>query len=155
MRKRRKLDVVCPNSGCQHHGKRGLRNIIRSGKKANGTRNYRCTTCNRQFVRTAGTIFYRSRIRRKEAKKIANLLVEKIGIRGVSRATERNKNTIVLFTNKLAERCKQVNEFLLQDVQLSPIEVDELWTFIKKNKKGLSKKTIQMLNRATASRTSQ
>lgn len=155
MRKRRKLDVVCPNPACQDHGEKSLRNIIRSGKKTNGTQNYRCITCNRQFVRTAGTIFYRSRIKKKEAKKIANLLVEKIGLRGISRATERNKNTLVLFTNKLAERCKQVNDFLLQDVQLSPIEVDELWTFVKKNKRGLSKKTIQMLNRETALHTSQ
>jgi transposase-like protein len=150
MRKRRKLDVSCPNPSCQFFGKKGLKNIVRRGKKANGTKNYTCTACERSFVRTAGTIFYRSKIKKKEAKQLANLLVEKIGIRGISRVTNRDKNTIMLFTDKLAYRCKQANEFLLQNVKLSPIEVDELWTFIKKNKRKLDKKTIRTLNRVTA-----
>lgn len=150
MKKRRKLDVSCPNSSCQFFGKKGLKNIVRSGKKTNGTQNYKCTECSRQFVRTAGTIFYHSRIKHKEAKQLANLLVEKIGIRGISRVTNRNKNTIMLFTDKLASRCKQANEFLLKDIKLSPIEVDELWTFVKKNKRKLSKKTIQTINKETA-----
>ena len=85
-------------------------------------------------MRTAGTIFYRSRIKRKEAKQIANLLVEKNGIRSVGRVIERNRNTILRFTDRLASKCRQVNEFLLNDVKLSPVEIDELWTFIKQNK---------------------
>jgi transposase-like protein len=150
MKKRRKLDVACPNEACSLFGKKGLKNIIKSGFKENGMRNYKCISCGRQFVRTAGTIFYRSRIKRKEAKQIANLLVEKNGIRSIGRVIERNRNTILRFTDKLAGKCQQVNEYLLKDVKLSPIEVDELWTFIKKNKRKLSKKTIQTINRETA-----
>jgi len=150
MKKRRKLDVSCPSEVCSLFGKKGMRNIVKSGYKENGARNYKCTNCGRQFVRTAGTIFYRSRIKRKEAKQIANLLVEKNGIRSVGRVIERNRNTILRFTDRLADKCKQVNEFLLKDVKLSPIEIDELWTFIKKNKRKLKKKTIQTINREIA-----
>ena len=145
MRKRRKLDVSCPNPSCRFFGKKGLKNVVRRGKKANGTRNYTCTSCGRSFVRTAGTIFYRSKIKKKEAKQLANLLVEKIGIRGISRVTSRDKNTIMLFTDKLAYRCKQANEFLLKDVKLSLIEVDEIWTFIKKSKRNKNYKFDQSL----------
>lgn len=155
MKKRRKLDVSCPNLSCQFFGKKGLKNVVRRGKKANGTKNYTCTACGRSFVRTVGTIFYHSKIKKKEAKQLANLLVEKIGIRGISRVTSRDKNTIMLFTDKLAYRCKQANEFLLKDIKLSPIEVDEIWSFIKKNKRKLNKKTIRTLNRVTAIHTSQ
>jgi len=153
MKKRRKLDVACPNEACSFFGKKGRKNIVKRGKKKNGNLNYTCTSCGRTFVRTAGTIFYRSRIKRKEAKRIANLLVEKIGIRGISRVTERNRNTIMLFTDKLAIRCKQANEFLLQNVKLSPIEVDELWTFIKKNKRKLKTQTIRTINKEIATHT--
>ena len=48
--------------------------------------------------------------------------------------TERNRNTIMLFTDKLTKKCKQANDFFLQNIKLSPIEVDELWTFVKKTK---------------------
>ena len=66
---------------------------------------------------------------------------------------ERNKNTIMLFTDKLAIRCKQANEFFLKDIQLSQVEIDELWTFVKKNKRKLDKKTIQTIQKVTAMRT--
>ena len=155
MKKRRKLDVSCPNEACSLFGKKGMKNIIKSGFKENGTRNYKCTMCGRQFVRTVGTIFYRSRIKRKEAKQIANLLVEKNGIRSIGRVTERNRNTILNFTDKLAAKCRQVNEFLLKDVKLSTIEIDELWTFIKKNKKKLKPNTIRIINKEIAMLTSQ
>ena len=155
MKKRRKLDVACPNEACSLFEKKGMKNIVKRGIKKNGNRNYTCTNCGRTFVRTAGTIFYRSRIKRKEAKQIANLLVEKNGIRSIGRVTERNRNTILRFTDKLAGKCKQVNEFLLKDIKLSPIEIDELWTFIKKNKRKLKKNTVQIINRETAMLTSQ
>src|SRR3989338_10619654 len=150
MKKRRKLDVACPNEQCSLFGRKGMLNIVKSGFKENGMRNYQCTPCGRQFVRTTGTIFYRSRIKRKEAKQIANLLVEKNGIRSIGRVTERNRNTIMRFTDKLARRCKQANEFLLHDVKLGTVEVDEIWTFIKKNKRKLSQKDIRTINKATA-----
>ena len=153
MKKRRKLDVACPNEACDHFGRKGAKNIIKSGFKTNGNRNYKCTNCGRQFVRTVGTIFYRSRIKRKEAKQIANLLVEKNGIRSIGRITERNRNTIMYFTDKLAKKCRQANEFLLHDVKLGTVEVDEIWTFIKKNKRKLSQKDIRTINRVTATRT--
>ena len=155
MQKRRKLDVACPNDACSLFGKKGIKNIIKSGFKENGTRNYKCTVCGRQFVRTAGIIFYRSRIKRKDAKQIANLLVEKNGIRSIGRITERNRNTILRFTDNLAAKCRQVNEFLLKDVKLSPIEIDELWTFVKKNKRKLKSNTIKIINKEIAMLTSQ
>ena len=134
MKKRRKLDVSCPNPSCQFFDKIGCKNIVRRGKKANGTKNYTCKACGRSFVRTINTLFYRSKIKSKEAEKIANILIEKIGIRGIGRVTERNRNTIMLFTDKLTKKCKQANDFFLQNIKLSPIEVDELWTFVKKTK---------------------
>ena len=153
MKKRRKLDVACPNESCSLFGKKGLKNVVKRGWKKNGNRNYTCTNCGRNFVRTVGTIFYRSRIKRKEAKQIANLLVEKNGIRSIGRVTERNRNTIMRFTDKLAKKCKQANEFLLHDVKLSTVEVDEIWTFIKKNKRKLSQKDIRTINKVTATPT--
>jgi hypothetical protein len=153
MKKRRKLDVSCQNQECSLFGMKGMRNVVKRGFKRNGTRNYTCTACGKCFVRTAGTIFYRSRIRRKEAKQIANLLVEKNGIRSIGRTMERNRNTIMYFTDKLAGKCKEANDFMLHDVKLGRVEVDEIWTFIKKNKRKLTPQTIRTINRETATHT--
>jgi hypothetical protein len=40
----------------------------------------------------------------------------------------------------MAYHAEMMNEFLLKDVKLGQFEVDELWSFIKKNKRRLSKK---------------
>jgi hypothetical protein len=34
-----------------------------------------------------------------------------------------------------ALHCEQVSEILLRDLKLSQVQVDELWTFVKKNTK--------------------
>ena len=57
-KKRRKLDVVCSNKKCRCYNKKDLKNIVRNGKKQNGTQNYKCAECGKQFVRTKGTPLY-------------------------------------------------------------------------------------------------
>lgn len=139
--------MSCPNKACEFFGLKGQKNIVKRGKKKNGARNYTCTACGRCFARTACTMFYRSRIKRKEAKQILKLLAEKNGIRKIGRITQKNKNTIKLFTDKLAYNCKEANNNLLKDIKLSPAEIGELWAFIKKSKRKLSKKTLKTINK--------
>src|SRR3990172_558534 len=91
---RRKLDVTCPNRACKGFNKSGLKNIVRNGRKGNGTQNYKCVDCGQQFVRTRGTPLYYSKLSRKEVKNICSHLVEKNSFRGVSRVTHHSLNAI-------------------------------------------------------------
>jgi transposase-like protein len=149
-RKARKLDVYCPNNSCRDYKKLGLRNIIRSGKKKNGEQNYKCKTCNRQFVRSIFTPFYRKHIRREEAKLICKILAEKNGIRATGRITEHHKNTIASFVENIGLHCKEINEVLTKDLSLSDIEIDEFWTFIKKSKTKWNPAILKIMNKGTA-----
>lgn len=149
-RKARKLDVYCPNSKCKCYKKKGLRNIIRHGKKLNGTQNYKCTECGRQFVRTIFTPFYKKHIQAKEAKQICKVLVEKNGIRATGRITGHHKNTISSFVETIGLHCKEVNEILTKDIDLSDIEIDEFWTFIKKSKRKWNPATLRTMNKEIA-----
>jgi transposase-like protein len=134
-KRRRKLDVVCPNKACRGYNKKGLRNIVRNGKKLNGTQCYKCADCGTQFVRTRGTILYHKKLRRKDVAEICRHLVETNSFRGVARELRRNKNTICAYAELIANHCEEVNDILINDVKLGAHEIDELWTFVKKNKK--------------------
>ena len=147
-RKARKLDVACPNKLCKCYNKVGLLNIIRHGTRPNGTQNYRCTECGRQFVRTYGTPFYRRKLPKKEIIRISKQFVEKSSFRGVARATGHHLDTVRSLAADVAEHCEAVNDFLLNDVKLGVHEIDEFWTFVKKNKKMLPKHFSRTLNRA-------
>ena len=152
-KKRRKLDVFCQNPDCICFNQKGLKNVIRNGKKANGTQNYKCTECNVSFVRTKGTIFYHKKLNKKDLAEMCRLFVETNSLRGVARATRHNKNTVCAYANLVAEHCEQVNDFLLKDIKLGTNEIDEFWSFVKKNKKMLPKNFSRTLSKVTRTRT--
>ena len=146
-RKPRKIDVACPNKNCRAYNKVGLLNIIRHGTRPNGTQNYRCTECGRQFVRTYGTPFYRKKLPKKEIIKISKQFVEKTSFRGVARSTGHHLDTIRNLASDVAKHCEAVTDFLLHDVKLGTHEIDEFWNFVKKNKKILPRNFSRTLSK--------
>jgi len=132
MRKARKLDVVCPNKNCRAYNKASLRNIIRFGTQANGTQRYRCTECGRTFARTINTPFFHKHLKKKEIIHICKLLSEKITFRGIARATDHHLDTIRSIADVVAKHCNKFNEYFVKELKLTPIEVDEMWSFVKK-----------------------
>ena len=153
-KKRMKLDVVCQNSDCRCRNKKGQNNIVRNGKKANGTQNYKCTECGVSFVRTKGTMFYHKKLRKKEVAELCRHFVETNSFRGVARETKHNKNTVCAYAGQIAKHCEQANEILIHDVKLGTHEIDEFWSFVKKNKKMLPKSFSQTLRKAMRTLTS-
>ena len=147
MRNARKLDVACPNKECGRYNKVGLLNIVRNGKQSNGTQKYKCTDCGKNLVRTINTLFFRKHLSKKEIITISKQFVEKSSFRGVARATGHHLDTIRSLASDVAAHCEAVTEFLLRDVQLGTHEVDEFWSFVKKNKKILPKHFSQTLNK--------
>lgn len=147
-KKRRKLDVYCQNPNCKHFNKKELKNIVRNGKKANGTQNYKCTTCNVAFVRTKGTPLYHSKLSKKEVKNICNHFTEKNSFRGVARVTNHSLNAIYRVANKVGKHCKKVNDELISNVALDTVEADEVFSFIKKRRKTVNAKASKIMKLA-------
>jgi hypothetical protein len=52
--------------------------------------------------------------------------------------------------NDLAKHAREMTEFLITEVGLTKIEVDEMWSFIKKNKKTLTPEMREQMNMAIA-----
>ena len=134
-RKARKLDVACPNSSCRTHNKVGLKNIIRFGSQRNGTQRYRCTECGRTFARTLGTPFFHKHLKKKEIIQICKMLSEKTSFRAIARITDHHLDTIRTIADVVAKHCKKFNEYFIKELKLTPVEVDEMWSFVKKKKK--------------------
>lgn len=138
MRKAPRRNLACPNPKCKYHNKKNKGNIIKKGFRKK-VRNYKCTTCDKQFVDTIGTPLYNKKMKKKEIVKICDLFAEKLSFRAVARATHHKLDTIRNLAEDMANHARQTTEFFLHDLKLNPIEVDEIWTFVKKNKKELPK----------------
>ena len=135
MKKIRKLDVACPNKKCVTFNKIGGKNIIRFGQQPNGTQRYRCVNCARTFARTISTPFFRKHLKKSQITTICRHLAEKNGFRAIARITGHHLDTIRDVADKVDKHCKKFNEYFIVELKLTPIEVDEMWSFVKKKKK--------------------
>ena len=95
-------------------------------------------------METKGTPLYRRRLPEDEIIRICKLLVEKNGIRSIERITGHHRDTIGRLLEDMAEHAELMNDYLIKNVGLTPLECDELWSFIKKNKRKLS--TLAQIN---------
>ena len=84
----------------------------------------------------------------RKIKEICKELVQKKGIRATGRALHVNRNTICNLLEDLANHAVEMTNYLVHNLDLKTYEVDEILTFVKKNKKNLSQKQISSLNQA-------
>lgn len=147
-RPRSKIKVVCQNENCSHYLKEMGKDIIKKGFNRANHRQYFCFNCNQYFVETKGTPLYQKKLSERKIKEICKELVEKKGVRAISRTHHVNKNTVCALLSDLADHALSMTNYLVHDLRLETYEVDEILTFVKKNKKNLSPKQIRSLNQA-------
>jgi len=149
-RPKSKNKAICQNKKCTFFHKEKGKNITKQGKNYADHNKFLCKHCNSYFVETKGTPLYRRRLSERKIKELCKELVEKKGIRAVQRTTRINKNTICSYLSAFAEHAKEVSKYLTKNLELSTYEVDEFWTFVKKNKKNLSKTVRKNLEQVTS-----
>ena len=147
-RPRSKIKEVCQNKNCSHYLKETGKNIIKRGFNRAKHRQYFCFNCNQYFVETKGTPLYQKKLSERKIKEICKELVEKKGVRAISRTHSVNKNTVCSLLSSLANHAVSMTNYLIHDLKLETYEVDEILTYVKKNKKNLSQKQIYSLNQA-------
>ena len=133
------FDITCPNPKCKHHGNKGLANVVSNGtyrtRSAGKVRLFLCRTCGKAFSSRTGTAFFDLRTPKKRILIGLQLLAEGLGLRRTSHVLRIKLDTIRRWLAVSALHCEQVSDMLLQDLKLSQVQVDELWTFVKKNTK--------------------
>ncbi|MDP2215880.1 MAG: hypothetical protein Q8J68_01090 [Methanolobus sp.] len=63
------------------------------------------------------------------------MIPEKGSIRGVARANNHDKDTIRRWVEVAGAHAKEVTSYFLKDLNLDKVEVDEIWSYIKKSKR--------------------
>jgi transposase-like protein len=133
------LDVTCPNPNCKRHAQKGFGNVVSNGtyrtRSTGKARLFLCRTCGKAFSSRSGTAFFNLRTPKKKVLMGLQLLAEGLGLRGSSRVLETKLDTARRWLAVAALHCEQVSDMLLRDLKLSQVQVDELWTFVKKNTK--------------------
>jgi transposase-like protein len=143
-------DQICLNPDCPDYRKRNTVTIIKKGLNAKGNQMFKCKTCGVRFPETKGTVFSNRHLKEEQIIMICKLLVEKNGIRAIERIMEIHRDTVSAVVEDLARHARDVTDFLIKNVGLTEVQVDEMWSFVKKNKRRLTREMTTQIDMAIA-----
>jgi IS1 family transposase len=137
--------MCCPNEPCSSYGILGphpAHDIVGRGTytTVHGEKRqlYLCRVCGKSFSETAGTPFYGLKTPTKTVCIALNELAEGLGVRAVARIHGVEHDTVLDWLRKAGQHCELLSAYMMQELELSQVQLDELWTFVRKKKRMLS-----------------
>jgi len=121
----------CPNSYCKYYGWLAKRNICGNGHPNAGRwRQLKCIYCGKYFTETLGTPFYRSKTPPKTIISALKALAEGLGIQATARVFDVDADTVQDWLSQAAEHMEAISRYLIHDLHLTQVQVDELWSLL-------------------------
>jgi len=81
-------------------------------------------------METQGTIFYRSKASPDKMILALKIMSEGVGIRSTARILDLDANTVQDWLKHGAEHMEAVSNYLMRELNLSQVRVDELWALL-------------------------
>jgi len=140
--KRREVDLSqksCVNPLCPDHRKKGKSNlrIRRVYGKLHDRLLLSCATCGEEFSETRGTAYYNVKKPLQTFFSVLFHLNHHDGIRDTALKVGVHRDTVMGYGRRAAEHCRKVEKRLLRNLKCIEIQLDELWSFVKKKKKNV------------------
>ena len=134
----------CPDEECPAYGRFGddpMHDIVGHGTytttQGEVRQMYRCNVCQQSFSETAGTPFFGLKTPTKTVCIALQELAEGLGIRAVARIREVEPDTVLEWLKRAGRHCQELSECMMQDLNMTQVQLDELWTFVYKKERML------------------
>ena len=131
----------CDNVRCPDFRKVDGGNI---GVHSQADRRYICRTCRQTFSADQGTFFETIRSDRLAIVETFALLGERNRLRAIERLTQHPHNAVMHWLDLAGPHTSAVSEHLIHHLHMTQAQIDELWTFVKKNRLTSSRMTRPM-----------
>ena len=128
-------NVACQNTQCQHYCQIGQGNIVGNGRYHTSSglvRNYLCRSCGKSFCERTGTAFYDLRSPEERILLALKMVLRGMALRAVAGVLEVKLDTVRFWLTQAATHAEKVNDALVKQVHVERVELDELWTFVRK-----------------------
>ena len=125
-----------PNPECLSYGDVEARVIIGYGETKDGRQRYQCKSCKKTFNEGKGTMFYNCKTEEKDILECLAFLAEGVRISSISPSKGFKEDTILSFVREAAHHAEAVEAILLNDYEMSQVQIDGLWTYEGHKKNG-------------------
>lgn len=128
-------DVCCPNEDCKLYGLTGQGNVVGNGtytSRGEKTRRYLCRECGKAFCDHTGTFYHDLRKDEKTIELALKMSMKGMSIEAIADVLEVQPASVKRWLSRAAEQCDKVNDTLMKNVEVSRVEMDELWVIIQK-----------------------
>jgi transposase-like protein len=115
----------CPDPDCT------TPHVVRNGT-LKGRQRYHCRGCGACFGETQGTPMYRLRTPPEEVGRALLVVMRRGSLRAAEEITGHKYETIGRWLRLAAEHAEALTEVLVHDLELSALEVDEFWSFVRR-----------------------
>jgi transposase-like protein len=115
----------CPTPDC------AAPHVVRNGT-LKGRQRYHCKGCGAWFGETHGTPMYRLRTPPEEVGRVLLVVMRRGSLRAAEEITGHKYETIGRWLRLAAEHAEALTEVLVHDLELSTLEVDEFWSFVRR-----------------------
>lgn len=125
----------CPNRACSHYGQKNQGNIsciatymTQSGKR----RIFKCKTCGEQFSETRDTVFFDLRTPEEKVMMALKMILVRVSLTDISFVLGVNAETVLEWLERAARKAEEINAVLLQELPITEVQLDEMWSFVKR-----------------------
>lgn len=124
----------CPTPDC------AAPHVVRNGT-LKGRQRYHCKGCGAWYGETHGTLMYRLRTPPEEVGRVLLVVMRRGSLRAAEEITGHKYETIGRWLRLAAEHAEALTEVLVHDLELSALEVDEFWSFVRRRSATSRRKT--------------
>jgi transposase-like protein len=127
-------NYFCHNEKCIHYNIPNNGNISVRWKygKDNDRLLLYCRTCGKTFASTRDTPLFGSHLPHNVVSQIVKLSAEGAGVRSIGRILGISNKAVMETIARIGEHCATFLDNLLVSLNLTEVQLDELWTFVKK-----------------------
>ena len=125
----------CPNPDCTYAQMINRGNIraistylTQSGKR----RIFQCTKCGTPFSETRDTVFFDLKTPEEKVMMALKMLLVKVDLAGISFVLGVTEETVLAWLQRAAHKAEEINAHLLRDLPVTQVQLDEMWSFIKR-----------------------
>ena len=127
-----KLHQFCDNPDCSLYQQTDAGNI-KTHCRSQGQVYCNCCKGN-PFVVTKGTIFYCLKTPVEKVVSTLQLLARGMGVNNVCGHEDVTADSINIWIKKAGNQVEQYTDFMLNDMELDQVQIDEFWSFIQKKR---------------------